>query len=771
MKTNNYELAKQEFLAGIEFMKSEDFIQAEEKFKQSLIAIPDRVSTLINLSAAQLRLKKYVDAKWSSERALLFDNNNVEAYINLGLIEKETKNYSIAIDHFSKVLSLNPEHPECLFIKGQTLYELDRFDQALIEFDRALKFRPDYIDCYYYKGVALYKLQRHHEALLYFEKAIDLKKDHVECLVFIGLTLFELKHFEQALVPYKQALILRPDSTECFNNIGNAMYALQRYSEALLHYDKALVLRPNYAECLYNKARTFLKLSYLNEALLLFKKAIFLQPNHAESWFNQGVTFLELKDYKEALEHFHQALILKPDLDWLLGNLIHLKMRMCIWSDFDGELIKLFKGVNSNQKTITPFITLPLKDDLKLHRKVAESFVAENHPYKPILGIVIEKIPHKKIRIGYFSSDFRVHAVSTLTAELFELHDKNKFEIIAFSFGHDDKSLMRERLSQSFNQFIDVSNLSDLAIAKLSHEHSIDIAIDLGGYTTNSRPDIFSYRAAPIQLSYIGYLGTSGAPYIDYLIADKTIISLCTQNYYSEKIVYLPSYQVNDRKRKISARQFSRKDFGLPMNTFVFCCFNNNYKILPATFDGWMRVLTAVDNSILFLYAENKWAQSNLIIEAQKRGISSERLVFGEHLEPDEYLARYKICDLFLDTFPYNAGTTASDALWAELPVLTLMGESFASRMAASLLTAIDLPELITNSQENYEALAIDLATNPAKLKAIKAKLESNRLTTPLFDTPRFTKHLEDAYTKIYERYHADLPPEHIYIENEAKTN
>jgi predicted O-linked N-acetylglucosamine transferase (SPINDLY family) len=258
---------------------------------------------------------------------------------------------------------------------------------------------------------------------------------------------------------------------------------------------------------------------------------------------------------------------------------------------------------------------------------------------------------------------------------------------------------------------------------------------------------------------------------MDYLIADKTIIPQDSQNYYSEKIVYLPSYQINDRKRKISSRQFSRKDFGLPMNNFTFCCFNNNYKILPATFDGWMRILTAVDNSILFLYAGNKFVRSNLINEAQKRGISSERLVFGEHLEPDEYLARYKLCDLFLDTFPYNAGTTASDALWAGLPVLTLMGESFASRVAASLLTAIDLPELITSSQEHYEALAIELATNPIKLKAIKAKLETNRLTKPLFGTPLFTKHLEDAFIKIYKRYHADLPPEHIYIEAEYKSH
>jgi len=269
-------------------------------------------------------------------------------------------------------------------------------------------------------------------------------------------------------------------------------------------------------------------------------------------------------------------------------------------------------------------------------------------------------------------------------------------------------------------------------------------------------------------LSYIGYLGTSGAPYIDYIIADKTIVPLRSQNYYSEKIIYLPSYQVNDRKRKISHRQFSRKDFGLPISSFIFCCFNNNYKILPATFDGWMRILKAVDHSILFLYAENKWVKSSLINEALKRGVSSERLFFGVHLEIDEYLSRYQICDLFLDTFPYNAGTTASDALWAGLPVLTKMGETFASRMAASVLTAIDLPELITHSQEQYESLAIELATNPAKLKEIKIKLVANRLSMPLFDTPRFTRNLEKAYTKMYERYRANLTPDHIYIQEES---
>jgi predicted O-linked N-acetylglucosamine transferase (SPINDLY family) len=372
---------------------------------------------------------------------------------------------------------------------------------------------------------------------------------------------------------------------------------------------------------------------------------------------------------------------------------------------------------------------------------------------------------NNKIRIGYFSADFRVHPVSTLIAELFELHDKTKFEIIAFSFGEDDKSSMRLRISKSFDQFIDVSNLSDFDIAKLSRDMKVDIAIDLGGYTADSRTGIFSYRAAPIQVHYIGYLGTMGADYIDYIIADKTLIPDASQPYYSEKVVYLPnSYQANDRKRLISDKQFTKQELGLPENSFVFCCFNNNYKILPATFSSWMRILKEVEGSVLFLYAENNWAKDNLQKEAEIRGVNSSKLIFGMNIPYADYLSRYQTCDLFLDTFPYNAGTTASDALWTGLPVLTLMGQSFASRVAASLLNAIGLPELITNTQEEYESLAIELAMNPSKLAAIKLRLANNRLTYPLFDTPLFTKNLEAAYIKMFEKYLAGFLPKHISI-------
>jgi len=321
------------------------------------------------------------------------------------------------------------------------------------------------------------------------------------------------------------------------------------------------------------------------------------------------------------------------------------------------------------------------------------------------------------------------------------------------------------RLRQVFNQFIDVSGLSDKEIAKLSRELCIDIAVDLGGHTARCRTGIFSYRTAPIQLSYIGYLGTMGAEYYDYLLADRITIPEKLQKNYSEKIVYIPSYQANDRNRSISDKKFTKAELGLPEKGFIFCCFNNNYKILPATFEGWMRILNAVEDSVLFLYAENRWAEENLKKEAKERGMADSRLVFGKRMPNDEYLSRYQACDLFLDTYPYNAGTTASDALWAGLPVLTLMGESFASRVAASLLSAIELPELITNTQEEYEALAIELATNPNKLADIKLKLANNRLTTALFDTPLFTKNLESAYIKMHERYTNNMEPDHLYID------
>jgi predicted O-linked N-acetylglucosamine transferase (SPINDLY family) len=439
-------------------------------------------------------------------------------------------------------------------------------------------------------------------------------------------------------------------------------------------------------------------------------------------------------------------------------------MKICGWSGLEGFIEVLSKQVIANEKVIQPFPLLALNDDSMLHKKSSQICIQSKYPFSGALGSITKRTKNPKIRIGYFSADFKNHPVAFLIAHLFETHDRSRFETYAFSL-IEAKDEMRGRLIKAFDYFMNVEAQSDVQIAQLARSLNIDIAIDLTGFTHDSRTGIFSYRAAPIQVNYLGYPGTLGADYMDYIIADKTLIPSESHACYSEKIVYLPnSYQVNDRQRIISDKQFTRQELDLPEAGFVFCCFNNNYKILPATFASWMRILKNVEDSVLWLLQDNPWVAENLKREAMNHGVEASRLIFAGRMPPSEHMARHRQADLFLDTSPYNAHTTASDALWAGLPVLTLMGQSFASRVAASLLNAIGLPELITNTQEEYEALAIELALNPKKLAGIKLKLANNRLTTPLFDTPLFTKNLEAAYIKMYEQYQSGFKPEHITI-------
>ena len=510
---------------------------------------------------------------------------------------------------------------------------------------------------------------------------------------------------------------------------------------------------------------TLHELKRYDEAIACYDKALTLKPDYAEGWSNKGIVLKELKWYEEAIACYDKALTLKPDIDWVYGDLVHAKMKICSWSDLADSLGIVSKKVMANKKVSPPGLLLALTDDALLHKKSSEIYAQNKYPLNPVLGPVFKRLGNQKIRVGYFSADFHNHATGYLMAELFELHDKSQFELVGFSFGTIANDEMRQRLEKSFDQFIEVGNKSDMEIARLSRDLNIDIAIDLKGFTQDSRAGIFANRAASIQVNYLGYPGTMGADYIDYIIADKTLIPPQSQEYYSEKVVYLPdSYQVNDRKKTISDKQFTRQELGLPKDGFVFCCFNNNYKILPTTFDGWMRILKLLEGSVLWLFQDNPLAVENLKKEALNHGIDANRLVFAERMLLPEHLARHCQADLFLDTFPYNAHTTTSDALWAGLPVLTLMGKSFAGRVAASLLNAIGLPELITTNQEEYEALAIELALNPQKLADIKLKLANNRLAAPLFDTPLFAKNLEAAYIKMVERYQADLQPDDIYL-------
>ena len=691
-------------------------------------------------------------------------NPNVESYYsNLSLALQELKEFDEAVASCDKAITLKPDYAEAYSNRGNALKELKQLGAAVSSYNKAIHLKPEYVDAYLNRGNTLLELKQFDAALADYLKAIYLKPDFAMAFVNLGATFKELKQFDAAVENYKKALALKPDDAEVYSNLSAALKELKQFEAAVASCDKAITLKPELAYAYINRGTAYQGLLQFDAAVVDYDKAIALKPDFAEAYYNRGNVLQELKQFDAAIENYNKAIDLKPDYEYVIGINQHARMYVCNWENFEKNVSQICKLIQKNEKASAPLPVLGMTTSLTMQRQVAEIWVKDKYQYNPSLGCIPKKLNRSKIRIGYYSSDFHAHPVSILSVGLFEHHDKLKFELIAFSFGPDTHDEIRGRIKNAFDKFIDVRQKSDKEVALLSRELGIDIAIDLGGYTQNCRTGIFSFRAAPIQLSYIGYLGTMGAEYYDYLIADRTIIPINSQKYYSEKIVYLPTYQVNDSTQEIPHTALSRQELNLPTSSFVFCCFNANYKITPSTFDGWMRILKAVPESVLLLYTDLKSTAKNLKAEAKKRDIDPERLIFGEKLIRSQYLARCRSADLFLDTLPYNAGATASDALWAGLPVLTCMGDSFASRYAASLLFAIGLPELVTETQAEYEALAIELATSPTKLTLIKDKLESNRFTTPLFDTALFTKHIEVAYTKIYERHQADLPPDHIY--------
>ena len=607
----------------------------------------------------------------------------------------------------------------------------------------------------YFKGLDLA------QADIYYKQSLAINSNQFEIYKNMGVAQYYQKNIEEAIKLYDQAIALKPDYPEALSNRGLALNDLKKFVEALICLDRAIALKPDFAFAYNNRGMVLASLNRLEDALVSYDRAIVFKPDYALAYKNRGSLLNSLGRLSDASESFERAIELEPDIKLGYGLCLEYRAVVCDWSEYESYLEKLQFKISEGKNIAHPLIVLWLLNSPELQKKMAEICTKSWFPANSTIPSISKYPKHNKIRIGYFSGEFFNHAVSFLTAELFEKHDKSRFELIAFSFS-TWRDEMTERLKSTFDRFIDVSELSDSEVTLMARELEIDIAINLGGFTGESRTGIFAMRAAPIQVNYLGYPGTMGADYMDYIIADPTIVPLSHQQYYTEKVAYLPSFQVNDTKREISDRIFTREELGLPAKGFVFCCFNNIAKINPTSFDVWMRILKHVKGSVLWLVDENPAAVNNLRKEAAARGVDGDRIVFAKRESLPDYLARYRMAGLFLDTLPYNAGTTASDALWAGLPVITQIGETFAGRMAASLLSAIKLPELITTSQEQYENLAIMLATQPRKLESIKQKLASNRLTTPLFDIEYFTRNIESAYTQMYERYQAGSEPDYI---------
>ena len=587
-----------------------------------------------------------------------------------------------------------------------------------------------------------------------------------------GNILFGQGRLEDAEVSYRRALRLKPDYALAHNNLANILWDQGRLEDSEASCRRAIQLKPDFSQAHNNLGNILRHRGKLEESGASYCRALVLNPDYPTAHANLGGVLRDQGRWEDSVASFRRAIGLEPTHARAFSLLADSQRQICDWTDFAETACELTSRVRKAQSIVYPFSFLSFSEEPEDQLLCARQYIEH------LVGSRLDPAPRPtirsggRIRLGYVSADFKNHAMANQMAELFELHDRKRFEVFALSLGPDDQSPIRRRLLQAFDHFIDVRNMSDAEAAAQIRELGIDIAIDLNGYTKGSRPKILAHRPAPIQVSYLGYPGTMGADFIDYIIVDQFIVPPDQQHFYTEKLVYLPdSYQVNDTKRAIAESPPSRASCGLPESGFVFCCFNQNYKITPAVFDVWMRLLRSVPGSTLWLVGDNETAKKNLRREALRRDIEPWRLVFAPVLALPDHLARHAHADLFLDTLPYNAHATASGALWAGLPVLTCAGHAFPGRVAASLLHAIGLPELVTNSLEDYEALALRLASDPALLGRIRTKL--NRDTTPLFDTNRFRLNIEAAYTEMWRSWESGQLPRTFTVqsrEGEAQT-
>jgi predicted O-linked N-acetylglucosamine transferase (SPINDLY family) len=641
-------------------------------------------------------------------------------------------NFAEAVRLYAEVLRLNPRQFEALYALGFLRYQGAQYGEAERLMSQAVKINPGMAEAYYIQGCCLHRLGRIEDALAAFNRAVENKPLFVEALINRGAALMALNRHNEALKDFRNVIAVNPTIAGVWSNCGGILQNLNRHEEALAYFDRALAINPDLTEALANR----------------------------------GAALLALKRYGDAAGNYEKLLSVHPELPDVHGHLILCRLQCCDWRSLTQDRADIAACLNAGKRAIQPLVNARLSVSPADQLQCARIF-ASNWPASPNPLWRGEPYHHDKIRVAYICANFYDHATSWLAAGLFEHHDKTRFETIAVSLVADDGSGMRARTRAAFGAFIDAERKTDAEIAGFLRQMEVDIAVDLMGFASGCRPGILALRPAPVQVSYLGHPGTMGASYVDYIIADRIVIPHEHRDFYTEKMAILPdTYQCNDSKRRIAEKTPSRAEAGLPAQGLVFCCFNDTSKITPEIFEVWMRLLKDVNGSVLWLLENNPEATRNLRREAEARGVDGGRLIFAPHMKLTEHLARHRLADLFLDTLPYGAHTTASDSLWAGVPVLTCMGTSFAGHVAASLLHAAGMPELITNSLEDYAALALKLARDQTGLAAIRTKLARNRDTYPLFDTARFTRNLERAYEIMWDRSQRGLPPDGFAIES-----
>ena len=707
-------------------------VTSKQPLADSFQPLPPKVAETLRHAIAAHQAGKFVEAESLYRRVLDVDAKQFPVLVMFGVLQGQVGKYTEAERLLVDAVRINPNDAGAQFTYGSVLVALQRYDEAFAAFGKALAINPAMIEAHLNRGNILVSRKRFNEAISCFEAAIRINGNYAEAHCNRAQALEECRRIGEALESCNTALALNPQNAEFHATRANILHRLKREAEAL-------------------------------DAL---STALSLHPGRADFHYNRGNILFQLKRFDEALQSYDRALRIDPQLDYVEGDRFFAKLMICDWADLADETEHLRSRVAAGHAVARPFAFMPAESSQTLQIRCANLFADREFPAMMPL-MIGQRHRHDRIRVAYLSADFSDHPVSHLLIGMFEHHDRARLETIAVSLGDSEPTPLRRRLENAFEHFVDAREVSDVQIARRLREREIDIAIDLMGPTQGARPGIFSYRPAPIQAIYLGFAGSSGASYMDYIIADRIVIPEAEQQLFQEKVVYLPdTFMGTDSARAVAADTPTRADEGLPESGFVFCSFGNTYKISPTIFDVWMEILRTTDNSLLWLSNANDVAKDNLRREAKQRGVNPERVVFARRVALNkDHLARHRLADLFLDTIPLGAHSTVCDALWAGTPVLTCAGATFGGRVAASALSALGLAELITHDISSYKKRALQLARDPNSLKALRERVAAHRDVFPLFDTRRFTSHIEAAYVSMWERYQKGEAPAALSVQ------
>jgi protein O-GlcNAc transferase len=776
-----------------------DLVRAEALFREAIRLQPNGALAHHQLGSVLEQQGRWAEAMQAHREAIRLDSGYAQAHLGLGNALKAQLKLDEAVQSYVAALALKPDYAaahnnigvvlqmqgkradaasayrraaeavpalaEAFFNLGVVLHEMNDLDGAESAYRRAIEVRPKVAAVYSNLGTVLKDRGQLDAAVVAFEQAIVLQADYAEAIFNRAAVLQQQGRLEQALAGYGRALTLRPDYLDAANNAGIVLQELGRQRDAIELYRRFVRSFPDNADLYNNMGTALLADGQADEARSAFHQALACRPDFPEAAYNLGNARRELGLLGGAIEAWSDALELRPDYDEAFSQLAHHRARTCQWDSHAADEQRVREIVHRG-KRVPPFYLLSTPATPAEQLQCARQWIG---PIEPPRNEVFEHRAGQRtdrIRLGYLSGDFHDHATSRLMAELFEQHDRRRFEVYGYSYGRDDGSALRSRLGRAFDRFVDIVEMSHRNAARTIHDDKVDILIDLKGYTHGARPAIVAHRAAPIQVSYLGFPATMGADFVDYVLADRIVIPEEDAGFFSERIVRLPGcYQANDRKREVGPVRTERGAWGLPEHGLVFCCFNNSYKLSPEIFDIWMRLLVSAPGSVLWLLSANELVEANLRAEAARRGVDPARLIFAPFVLSPEHLERHRHADLFLDTIPCNAHTTASDALWSGLPVLTCSGDTFASRVAGSLLTTSGLEELVTSSLDEYEQTALSLAAAPDRLRDLRRKIEQERAVNSLFDLPRLASAIEAAYEGMWQRWLSGEKPQTFAIE------